>query len=366
MALPTSKSLSKLEAVNVVEVQVGPNTLKDSAKALRWKTAIVVSTASVVLLFFYGLWLAKVAALVVFAGLLAALALSSMCRFLELRTNLRRRWSLPIVLFVVIGILSSAVWLRGPAIEEQIGRLQASLPQAAKAFVAQVQSHEWGRWLLTHGFGTEVPRIVDILPKLTDVVSGTLGLLGSLLIVLFLGIVIAAEPHTYIRGFENLFPATVQSYVEEVIAKVTRTLRWWLVARLASMLAVGIMVSLGLWALRVPMAGTLGLLAALLTFIPNIGPVLSAIPPILLAFTVSPRHALFVLLLFSAVHAAEGLLVTPVADRTIVRLPPGLTLFAQLVLAFLAGAVGVALAAPLTIVSIELVRTVYRDKVLGN
>ena len=78
MALPTSKSLSKLEAVNVVEVQVGPNTLKDSAKALRWKTAIVVSTASVVLLFFYGLWLAKVAALVVFAGLLAALALSSM------------------------------------------------------------------------------------------------------------------------------------------------------------------------------------------------------------------------------------------------------------------------------------------------
>src|SRR5262249_17385904 len=89
---------------------------------------------------------------------------------------------------------------------------------------------------------------------------------------------------------------------------------------------------------------TLGLLAALLTFIPNVGPVLSAIPPILLAFTVSPRHAFFVVLLFGGVHAMEGLLITPIAERTLVRLPPGLTLSVQLVLAFVAGGLGVALA----------------------
>lgn len=132
------------------------------------------------------------------------------------------------------------------------------------------------------------------------------------------------------------------------------------------MFAVGAMVSIGLWALHVPMAGTLGLLAALLAFIPNFGPVVSAIPPILLAFTVSPRHALLVIFLFCAVHAIEGLLVTPVAERTMVRLPPGLTLSVQVLLGFIVGALGVALAGPLTIVAIDLFRTVYREKVLAR
>jgi predicted PurR-regulated permease PerM len=207
---------------------------------------------------------------------------------------------------------------------------------------------------------------MDILPRITGVLSGTLGIAGGIVIVLFLGTVIAAEPHTYLRGFTILFPSANQGYLTEVIEGIARVLRTWLLARLASMFAVGVMVSIGLWALRIPMAGTLGLLAALLTFVPNLGPVLSAIPPILLAFTVSPRHALFVVCLFWAVHAMEGLLVTPIAERRMVRLPPGLTLSVQLLLAFVAGGIGVALAAPLTIVAIELFRTVYREKVLAS
>jgi predicted PurR-regulated permease PerM len=207
---------------------------------------------------------------------------------------------------------------------------------------------------------------MDILPRITGVLSGTLGFVGGIAIVVFLGIVVAAEPHTYVCGFANLFPSATQKYVIEIIEGIGRVLRTWLMARLASMFAVGVMVSIGLWALHVPMAGTLGLLAALLAFIPNLGPVLSAIPPILLAFTVSPRHALFVIVLFSAVHAMEGLLVTPLAERTMVRLPPGLTLSVQLLLGFVTGALGVALAAPLTIVAIELFRTVYREKVLAS
>jgi hypothetical protein len=67
------------------------------------------------------------------------------------------------------------------------------------------------------------------------------------------------------------------------------------------MCGVGIMVSFGLWALRVPMAGTVGFLAALLSFIPNLGPVLSIIPPILLTFTISPRRAVLVVFLFGVV-----------------------------------------------------------------
>jgi predicted PurR-regulated permease PerM len=340
---------------------------KSTTRSLQWKTLVVVMTASSALVVLYGLWLTRIAILIVFASLLAAVALSSLCTFVEFWTGLRRRWSLPLVLLAFIGALSLGAWLRGPAIENQIDRLQTSLPQATRDFVVQLRSHEWGQWLVTHGLAPEqVPRLMDVLPKVTGVVSGTLGFLGGLLIILFLAIVISAEPQPYRRWFEQLFPLASHAYVNQVIDRVAGVLRLWLFARLVSMCAVGIMVSVGLWALRIPMAGMLGVLAGVLTFIPNVGPVLSAIPPILLAFTSSPRNAVFVVLLFWAVHALEGFLITPIANRAAVDLPPGLTLSAQLLLAFLAGGIGIALAAPLTAVVLVLVRTVYKEKVLSE
>ena len=349
-------------AESALDLPVGAPTA-----SLQRKTIVVLTTACVLLAIVYGLWLTRIALLVVFAGCLVALALSSICKLIEARSRLRRRWSLPFVLLAGIGILALGIWLRGPAIETEIDRLQTSLPQAASAFVAHIREQQWGQWMLTHIFGTEqVPRLMDVWPKITGVVSGTLGLLGGLVIVIFLGITIAAEPEVYGRGVEQLFPCSAQSYVNRVIREVGDALRVWLIARLVSMCGVGMMVWLGLWILNVPMAGTLGLLAALLTFVPNLGPILSAIPPILLAFTISPKHAVLVILLFWVAHGIEGLVLTPIAQRAIVRLPPALTLSAQLVLASLAGGLGIALAAPLTVVAMVLIRTVYREKVLND
>jgi len=259
------------------------------------------------------------------------------------------------------------VRVRGPAIGNEIDRLQVSLPQAARALLAQLHEQPWGQWILTHVLGAvQSPQIVDWLPRVSGFVSGTLGFIGGLVIVVVLGIAIAAEPQTYLQGFERLFPTTAQAYVDQVMGKIANTLRFWLVARLAAMCCVGILISSGLWMLGIPMAGTLGLLAALVTFVPNLGPILSAIPPILLAFAISPRHGVLVVLLFWTVHSLEGLLINPIADRAVVRLPPALTLSAQLVLAFLAGPIGIALAAPLTLVAVVLIRTVYAEKVLSN
>ena len=115
-----------------------------------------------------------------------------------------------------------------------------------------------------------------------------------------------------------------------------------------SMAAVGIIVTLGLWILGVPLAGTLGIIAALVTFIPNVGPILSVVPAALLAFAISPVKGLLTVALFILVHFLEGNILTPLLERQIVRLPPALTLTAQLLLAVIAGPLGLALAAPLT------------------
>ena len=339
--------------------------IQSGTRSLQAKTSVVVLTASAVLVLLYVSWLGRTVLLLIFAGILLAVMLHSAASWLEKRLRIRRRWALPLVVMAVAAILGLGVWLRGPAIAAQIDQLQERLPLAAKSFVESVGAKDWGRWLVAHGFGPEhLPRAIDMLPRLTGALSTTLGFLAGLVIIIFLGITIAAEPQTYRRGVEHLFPPSLRSDAACVMEDLGRALRWWLVARLASMCAVGVMVTIGLLVLRVPLAGTLGALAALLTFIPNVGPFLSAIPPVLLAFSNGPRQALFVILLFWAVHALEGLLITPIAERTAVHLPPALTLSAQLLLAVIIGPIGIALAAPLTTVAMVLVRSVYLQRFL--
>ena len=335
--------------------------------SMQARTATVVFTAFAIGAAAYVLWIARTVILLSFAGVLLAILLSSLCARIEKWVGLRRRWSLPLVTIAVASIFALAIWFRGPAIGEQIDQLQQKLPVAIKAVTERLSSLEWGRWLVDHGFGADqLPRAMDLMPGVTNVLRSTLGFLVSIVIVLFLGVAMAAEPQRYRTGFERLFRSQTRPYVSHVLDEIGQALRWWLVARLVSMCAVGAIVTLGLKLLGVPLAGTLGILAALLTFIPNVGPFLSAIPPVLLAFSSGPRHAFFVIVLFCAVHAAEGLLITPLVERAAVRLPPALTFSMQMLLALIAGPVGIALAAPLTTVGMVLLRTVYPEKVLGE
>jgi predicted PurR-regulated permease PerM len=69
---------------------------------------------------------------------------------------------------------------------------------------------------------------------------------------------------------------------------------WSLVLVLLALVLVGVLTAAGLWLLDVPLVFTLGLLAALLDFIPNFGPVLAATPALLLAMLQGPRQALYV------------------------------------------------------------------------
>lgn len=133
-------------------------------------------------------------------------------------------------------------------------------------------------------------------------------------------------------------------------------IRSWLFAQMLSMVAIGVLVTIGLWMIGIPLAGTLGVIAALLTFIPNLGPILSVVPAALLALAISPAKGLLTLLLFMVVHFLEGNIITPLLQRKIVRLPPALTLIAQLLLAVIAGPLGLALAAPLTAATIGIIQ----------
>jgi predicted PurR-regulated permease PerM len=108
------------------------------------------------------------------------------------------------------------------------------------------------------------------------------------------------------------------------------------------------------------------LLAALLTFIPNLGPILSALPAVLLALSIGPRTALSVAILFLGVQAVESYLIEPIVERKTVLLPAALAILAQLSMALVAGLLGVAVATPLLAVIVVLMRMLYVEDGLGD
>jgi predicted PurR-regulated permease PerM len=349
-------------ARTAVRPEVNPRSI--NSETLLHKSITVATTSTVIVLMALLLWTARTAILLIFAGIIFAVLLRSTSSWIGRQARIPNAWAMVALLFTVALLLTLGLWLRGSEIASQVDQLQQKIPAAAQQVVGALPHSAVGRWILRHSAESrQFPRLVEILPGLRGFLSSAFGLIAGLLLVLYVGITVAAEPQTYLTALEQLCPFDARPRMTRILDELGTNLRRWMLVRLASMCVVGVLISIGLSILKIPLAGTLGFFAAVMTFIPNFGPILSVLPPALLGFTISPKEALLVILLFVGVHFVEGFLLNPIAERVVVHLPPALTLSVQLLLATLCGAIGVALAAPLTLVAVVFVREVYINKV---
>lgn len=320
-------------------------------------SAILFAAAIAVLII---VWNGRYILLLLFGGIVGALLLSIPTYWVQTRLHLPRSVSLATVLFAMAALLAGLAFLRGPALLHQFSALQGDLPRAAQRIVQQVNDEPWGPWLIAQISQTfrSSDRFSFAVSGLRGFMSVTTVTLAALVLVLFTSLFLASEPNFYLRGLRRLTPARHRPLLRQCLHSATSSLKSWLLARLLSMIVIGVMVAIGLWLLHIPLAGTLGIIAGLFTFIPNVGPVVSVIPAALLAFAISPGRGFLTVTLFGLVHFLEGNVVTPLAERKIVTLPPALTLSLQLLLASVTGLLGIAMAAPLTAVLLGVMNVV--------
>ena len=295
-------------------------------------------------------WLVRVVLLLFFAAAVLATLLTIIIDWMKTKLKLRQGVALALILLGISLFAFLIIWTSGAAIIQQFSDLQVDLPRAASQLIERLRGYSWGRWMLFQwsGYAQLSGNVSSALTRIGGIVLSTVSVLAGCIIIMVLGLYLAAEPEVYFAGIRRATPPHFRATLEACATSAVHMLRWWLLAQILSMIAVGIIVALGLWALGVPLAGTLGMIAALLTFIPNVGPVVSVVPPFLLAIAISPTKGLLTVLLFVLVHFLEGNIITPLLQRKIIRLPPALTMVAQLLLAVIAGPLGLALAAPLT------------------
>ncbi len=143
-------------------------------------------------------------------------------------------------------------------------------------------------------------------------------------------------------------------------------MRLWIVGQIFAMVGVGTMWGVSLWLLGVTSALALGVIAGLAEFIPVLGPILGAVPAVIIALAHSPALAFWAVVVYLIIQQIESSLLMPLIQARVVALPPAFTLFALVIGGWLFGIIGVLFAMPLAVVLMVLVKMLYIEDVLGK
>lgn len=333
----------------------------------RWTVPKLV--ALVTLLIVAGLLLSSApnVFLLIFMGILAGIFLRDLSTFLSRRWPLSYGWSLATVLLVLVLLVVGFGWLLGARIASEADNLIHGLRSAWDDLKQQVSQYDWWQQLASQ------PRIDylgqvqgDWVARITGVFASTFGAFSSGLLIVFVAIFTAADPGLYRRGLLHMIPLDSRRRARDLLDELHYNLRWWIIGRLFSMTVIGVGTGLGLWLLGIKFSVTLGILAGVLTFIPNFGPILSSIPAILLGLSDGLLTGFYVVLVYVAVQAVESNLLTPLIEQRNVGLPPVLSVAVQVLLGVLVGVIGLTMAAPLALVGMILVKRLYVEDTLGD
>lgn len=190
-------------------------------------------------------------------------------------------------------------------------------------------------------------------------IQNTAALATGILFVIALGLYVAIRAQSYFQGLLLLFPAYQRAQAKEVLSNAARMLRRWFRGQLIVISISGTATALVLFALGIDYWLLLGLLTAVLNFIPYIGAILTGAAAVLVTLGTQPDKALWVLALYLLIQQLEGDVTIPLVMKESVRLPEAPLLVFMLLLGGLFGFLGVFIASPLFAVAYRVYHDTY-------
>jgi predicted PurR-regulated permease PerM len=310
-----------------------------------------------------------VVVLVLLLTLLFSVIISAPVDYLE-----RRGVSRGLGTLAVFGSLVLVLWILGvalaPTVADQASELWETFPKLLEN--AQDLTGRLSSALgLGTSFGLDSLDVVDsarnffsggALATVANVGAGVASVLSYVVVIVIATIYAVARPRPLVNGFVALFPAGRRQEVRDILADIYGTVQRWFVGQLGSMLVIGVLSTLALYLIGVPFALLLGIFSGLVSFIPFVGPLISVIPPVLLALIGTPVDALWVVLAYAIIQTIESYLLQPLIMSRAVSLHPAVVMFALLIMGTLFGLVGVLLAVPLVATLHVLLRELWIER----
>jgi predicted PurR-regulated permease PerM len=305
--------------------------------------------------------------LLLFSGILFAVFLRGVGGWIEQHTRFSQKFSIFVVLVILILILILSFRAFIPTISLQMTQLSETLPISLQKTSTELSKVDWIRFVAKYMNQHYLfPNSEILIGKTAPVISNMFGSLLGFFIMMIIGFYFSINSGTYLGGVLRFIPVYKRHRVSDFFGDAEIKLRGWLFGQFFDMLSVGIMTTIGLSFLKVPLAFILGLIAGLLTFIPTFGLILSMIPAVVVAFAQDPQLAVYVVILYLGAHFIDSYFLSPWIQFHAVSLPPLLVIFPQVLIGSLFGFLGLALATPLTLVVLIFFKYFYIEDVLGD
>ncbi len=338
--------------------------------------AIVCSVAGIVVI----LWIAgQTLGHVIFVFLVSvviALLLNPLVRLLR-KVHVPRSIAVATVFLSFIGAVAAAIVLLIPPIQNQIQAIRGNLPLYTDQAQRQIQNLQ--AFFERNGIRVDVQQKADATLQAVkswandlsgNAVSYSLSALSGLIFVVIM--LVAAVYMLMDAPRIALFAKRIGGpSAAQFLRRTERTLGQYVKGQTLVSLIIGVSAGLVLWIFGVtgifPQGATYAALFAawvfLMEFVPYVGPILGAVPPLLLALSTSPVTALWVLIAFIAIQQIEGHVVVPQVMGDAVGVHPLVVIFGVLIGAEVYGVLGVIIAVPVVVLLKEAV--VYTSERIG-
>jgi predicted PurR-regulated permease PerM len=318
-------------------------------------TAKVIVTLALVALALL-LWKIVPVLMLVFAGIVLAVAVRVASDALSAKLRLRPTIAVAIVLLLVAAAIGGGGYLFGQRLGDEAGATWSALREAQGKIEGFLHESRFGQGLIDSVHAATSPETFAKVAEGTFTVFGAIADVG---LALFIAVYLALDPQAYRKGLLLLLPAGSRRRVARALDVANTQLRNWLLGQLGAMATVGILIGVGLAAIGVRLALPLAILSALLEFVPVVGPIAALVIGVLVALAQGPEIALYAGLVYAAVLFIEGNVIIPLAQKWAVSLPPALGLVGIAVFGILFGLIGVLFAMPLLVVVVALVKELY-------
>ena len=336
------------------------------------RQVIDLSIMSIVKFFFVVLiliflWIIKEVLAILFVALILAAAFDPWVDGLE-KIRFPRWLSILLIYIVIIAVFTLSIYLVIPPIVEQSAQLAENFPQyldrATNYFNHAKTFFEEKGYLsqLNEGLASLSNTLSSSVDSVFSTVVGIFGGIVSLFVILVITFYMTVEEGNMKRTLTYVLPEKYQPFTLQLINKVQRKIGAWLKGQLILSLIIGVMSYVGLMILGVNYALVLALICAVGEFIPYLGPALSSIPAIFLAFTQSPLKALLVLCLYIVIQQMENHLLVPKVMQKAVGLNPIISIVALLIGVKIGGFVGILLAIPVATAVSVIIREICMSK----
>jgi predicted PurR-regulated permease PerM len=314
-----------------------------------WMTALAVAII-------WAAFLVREVLLLIYMSGLLAIGFSPIVRLIErqraLPVGTRRfpRWLAILVLYLfIIGVLVGIGFLIVPPVVQQARQLWGAIPDmfaSAQAFLIQKGLLSEPLTMQEAVARAPVSKGGDAVSTVYGAVAGVVGGIFGLLTILILTFYILVEADQLRATLLRLFPADRRARVAVVSRDITVKVSAWLVGQLTLGAIIGGSSALGLWLIGVPFFYVLALISGIGELIPVVGPILSAVPAIAVASSISLKTVLFVLIFFVVQQQFENHVLVPKVMERQVGVSAVTVIVSLLIGGKLLGIVGAILAVP--------------------